>query len=195
MRGSSLTPIAVVGMACRLPGGIDSVHKLWEALLRGDDLVTEIPGDRWDADDLYDPEKGVSGRSVSKWGAFLDDVTGFDPDFFGINEREATAMDPQHRVLLETAFEAVEQSGRTPASMAGTSTGVFIGMSHDDYAMVTSDAGAFDQAYAFTGNPFSMASGRISHSLGLHGPSFTLDTACSSSLVAVHQACRSLHEG
>ena len=192
---SSLTPIAVVGMACRLPGGIDSPHKLWEALLRGEDLVTEVPADRWDADELYDPEKGVAGRSISKWGAFLQDVTGFDPDFFGINEREATAMDPQHRVLLETAWEAVEQAGFTPASLAGSATGVFIGMSHDDYAMVTSDAGAFDQAYAFTGNPFSMASGRISHSLGLHGPSLTTDTACSSSLVAVHQACRSLHEG
>ena len=195
MRGSSLTPIAVVGMACRLPGGIDSPHKLWEALLRGDDMVTEVPADRWDADELYDPESGVSGRSVSKWGAFIDDVTGFDPDFFGINEREAIAMDPQHRVLLETCWEAVEQAGRTPASMAGTSTGVFIGMSHDDYAMVTSDAGAFDQAYAFTGNPFSMASGRVAHALGLHGPALTMDTACSSSMVAVHQACRSLHEG
>jgi len=190
-----MTPIAVVGMACRLPGDIDSPHKLWEALLRGDDLVTEIPRDRWDADDLYDPESGVVGRSVSRWGAFLADVNGFDPDFFGINEREATAMDPQHRVLLETAWEAVEHAGRTPASMAGTSTGVFVGMSHDDYAMVTSDAGAFDQAYAFTGNPFSMASGRISHALGLQGPALTVDTACSSSMVAVHQACRSLHEG
>ncbi|MEI7543766.1 MAG: sulfolipid-1 biosynthesis phthioceranic/hydroxyphthioceranic acid synthase [Mycobacteriaceae bacterium] len=195
MRGSSLTPIAVVGMACRLPGGIDSPHKLWQALLRGDDLVTEVPADRWDADELYDPESGVPGRSVSKWGAFLDDVTGFDPDFFGINEREAIAMDPQHRVLLETCWEAVEQAGRTPASMSGTSTGVFIGMSHDDYAMVTSDAGAFGQAYAFTGNPFSMASGRVAHALGLHGPALTLDTACSSSMVAVHQACRSLHDG
>jgi len=195
VRGSSLTPIAVVGMACRLPGGIDSPHKLWEALLRGDDMVTEVPADRWDADDLYDPESGVQGRSVSKWGAFLNDVTGFDPDFFGINEREAIAMDPQHRVLLETCWEAVEQAGRTPASMSGTSTGVFIGMSHDDYAMVTSDAGAFDQAYAFTGNPFSMASGRVAHALGLHGPALTMDTACSSSMVAVHQACRSLHDG
>jgi polyketide synthase 5 len=195
VRDSSATPIAVVGMACRLPGGIDSTHKLWEALLRGDDMVTEVPGDRWDADELYDRESGVPGRSVSKWGAFLDDVTGFDPDFFGINEREAIAMDPQHRVLLETCWEAVEQAGRTPASMSGTSTGVFIGMSHDDYAMVTSDAGAFDQAYAFTGNPFSMASGRIAHALGLHGPALTIDTACSSSMVAVHQACRSLHDG
>lgn len=195
MREFPATPIAVVGMACRLPGGIDSPHKLWQALLRGDDLVTEVPRDRWDADELFDPEAGVVGRSVSKWGAFLDDVTGFDPDFFGINEREATAMDPQHRVLLETAWEAVEHAGRTPSSMAGTSTGVFIGMSHDDYAMVTSEAGAFDQAYAFTGNPFSMASGRISHALGLHGPALTMDTACSSSMVAVHQACRSLRDG
>ncbi len=195
MRGTSMTPIAVVGMACRLPGDIDSPQRLWEALLRGEDLVTDIPRERWDADELYDPEAGAAGRSVSKWGAFLDDVAGFDPDFFGINEREATAMDPQHRVLLETAWEAVEHAGRTPSSMAGTSTGVFIGMSHDDYAMVTSDAGAFDQAYAFTGNPFSMASGRISHALGLHGPALTMDTACSSSMVAVHQACRSLHEG
>ena len=195
MLGSPLTPIAVVGMACRLPGGIDSPHQLWEALLAGEDLVTEIPADRWDADEMYDPEPGVPGRSVSKWGAFLNDVTGFDPDFFGINEREATAMDPQHRLLMETSWEAVEQAGFTPSALAGSATGVFIGMSHDDYAMVTSDAGAFDQAYAFTGNPFSMASGRISHALGLHGPSLTLDTACSSSMVAVHQACRSLHEG
>ncbi len=189
------TPIAVVGMACRLPGGINSPHKLWDALLRGDDLVTEIPADRWDGEEFYDRESGVAGRSVSKWGAFLDDVAGFDPDFFGINEREAIAMDPQHRVLLETCWEAVEQAGFTPASMSGTSTGVFIGMSHDDYAMVTSDAGAFDQAYAFTGNPFSMASGRVAHALGLHGPALTIDTACSSSMVAIHQACRSLHEG
>ncbi len=182
-------------MACRLPGGIDSPHKLWEALLDGADLVTEIPADRWDADEYYDPEQGVPGRSVSRWGAFVDDVTGFDPDFFGINEREATAMDPQHRMLLETAWEAVEHSGHTPAQMSGTSTGVFIGMSHDDYAMVTSAAGAYDQAYAFTGTPFSMASGRISHALGLKGPALTMDTACSSSMVAVHAACRSLHDG
>ncbi|MFN8033437.1 MAG: sulfolipid-1 biosynthesis phthioceranic/hydroxyphthioceranic acid synthase [Mycobacterium sp.] len=195
MRETPVTPIAVVGMACRLPGGIDSPHTLWEALLEGADLVTEIPADRWDADELFDTEAGVPGRSVSRWGAFVDDVTGFDPDFFGINEREATAMDPQHRMLLETAWEAVEHSGMTPAQMAGTATGVYIGMSHDDYAMVTSDAGAFDQAYAFTGTPFSMASGRISHALGLQGPALTMDTACSSSMVAVHSACRSLHEG
>jgi polyketide synthase 5 len=182
-------------MACRLPGGIDSPAQLWEAVLRGDDFVTEVPADRWDADDYYDPEPNVPGRSVSRWGSFLDDVAGFDPDFFGISEREATAMDPQQRLLLETCWEAMEHAGHTPARMANTSTGVFMGMSHDDYVMVTSDAGALDQAYAFTGNAFSMASGRIAYTLGLHGPAMTVDTACSSSLLAVHMASRSLHDG
>ena len=108
-----VTPIAVIGMACRLPGGIDSPEKLWDALLRGDDLVTEIPPDRWDADEYHDPEPGVPGRSVSKWGAFLDDIAGFDSEFFGINEREAIATDPQHRLLLETSWEAIEHAGQT----------------------------------------------------------------------------------
>lgn len=194
VRGS-LTPIAVIGMACRLPGGIDSPDRLWQALLDGQDLVTEIPSDRWDADEYYDPDKTVPGHSVSRWGAFIDDVTGFDPEFFGISEREATAMDPQHRMLMETSWEAVEHAGLRPSAMSGTSTGVFVGMSHDDYAIVTEEAGAYGQAYAFTGTPFSMAAGRISHSMGLQGPSMTVDTACSSSMVALHQACRSLHEG
>lgn len=188
VRGS-LTPIAVIGMACRLPGGIDSPDRLWQALLDGQDLVTEIPSDRWDADEYYDPDKTVPGHSVSRWGAFIDDVTGFDPEFFGISEREATAMDPQHRMLMETSWEAVEHAGLRPSAMSGTSTGVFVGMSHDDYAIVTEEAGAYGQAYAFTGTPFSMAAGRISHSMGLQGPSMTVDTACSSSMVALHQAC------
>ncbi|CAN5443502.1 type I polyketide synthase [soil metagenome] len=182
-------------MACRLPGGIDSPQQLWDALLQGNDLVTEVPSDRWDADDYYDPEPGVPGRSISKWGAFLDDVAGFDPEFFGINEREATAMDPQHRLLMETAWEAVEHAGLIPSSLAGSATGVFFGLSHDDYSAVTSGAGVYDQAYAFTGTPFSMASGRVSYSMGLRGPAMTLDTACSSSMYAIHHACRSLHEG
>src|SRR5215470_16037517 len=131
----SVTPIAVIGMACRLPGGIDSPERLWEALLRGDDLVTEVPPDRWDADEYYDPEPGVPGRSVSRWGAFLDDVAGFDSGFFGMAEREAVAIDPQHRLLLETSWEAVEHAGLDPAGMAGSATGVFMGLTHDDYAL------------------------------------------------------------
>ena len=123
-----VTPVAVIGMACRLPGGIDSPEQLWQALLRGDDLVTEIPPDRWDVDEYYDPERGVPGRSVSRWGGFLDDVGGFDAAFFGFGEREAAAIDPQHRLLLETAWEAIEHAGIAPPSLTGTRTGVFVGL-------------------------------------------------------------------
>ncbi|WP_373155542.1 acyltransferase domain-containing protein, partial [Mycobacterium marinum] len=182
-------------MACRLPKGIDSPEKFWTALLRGDDLITEIPADRWDADEYYDPEPGVPDHSVSRWGGFLDDVAGFDPEFFGISEREAIAIDPQHRLLLQTSWEAVEHAGMPPMSLSGSLTGVFVGMCHDDYAFVTDDAGALGDAYAFTGTAFSMASGRVSYALGLRGPAMTVDTACSSSLLAVHMACRSLDGG
>ena len=195
MSSTPATPIAVIGMACRLPGGIDSPEQLWEALRRGDDLVTEIPPDRWDADEYYDPEPGVPGRSVSKWGAFLDDVAGFDSDFFGINEREAIALDPQHRLLLETSWEAMEHAGLTPATMVDSRTGVFVGLTHFDYQLVAADSDAMEGPYGFTGNTFSMASGRIAYTLGLRGPALTVDTACSSGLLAVHMACRSLHEG
>jgi polyketide synthase 5 len=127
MNKTPATPIAIIGMACRLPGGIESPDQLWEALLHGDDLVTEVPPDRWDADEYYDPEPGVPGRSVSRWGAFCDDAGGFDSEFFGINEREATAIDPQHRLLLETSWEAMEHAGLTPKTVADSLTGVFVG--------------------------------------------------------------------
>jgi polyketide synthase 5 len=182
-------------MACRLPGAIDSPELLWEALLRGDDLVTEIPAERWDADSFYDPERGVPGRSVTKWGGFLDDVAGFDSEFFGIGDREATAIDPQHRLLLETSWEALQHAGVDPTSLAGSHTGVFVGLGHDDYTVVSGKAGALEDPYGYTGTAFSMASGRISYTLGLSGPAITVDTACSSGLVTVHMACRSLHEG
>ncbi|WIM90159.1 sulfolipid-1 biosynthesis phthioceranic/hydroxyphthioceranic acid synthase [Candidatus Mycobacterium wuenschmannii] len=182
-------------MACRLPGGIDSPERLWDALLRGDDLITEIPTERWDAESRYDPERGVPGRSVTKWGGFLDDVAGFDSEFFGISDREATAIDPQHRLLLETSWEAIQHGGVDPATLADSATGVFVGLAHDDYTLVTGDAGALEEPYGYTGTAFSMASGRISYTLGLSGPAVTMDTACSSGLVTVHMACRSLHEG
>lgn len=190
-----VTPIAVIGMACRLPGAIDSPEQLWEALLRGDDLVTEIPADRWDADEYYDPEPGVPGRSVSRWGAFIDDVAGFDPEFFGINEREATAMDPQHRLLLETSWEAMEHAGLTRERIADSLTGVFMGLTHGDYQLLAADTHSVEGAYGFSGSNFSLASGRIAYALGVHGPALTVDTACSSGLTAIHLACRSLHEG
>src|SRR5579875_2562285 len=190
-----VTPIAVIGMACRLPGGIDSPELLWEALLRGDDLVTEIPPDRWDADEYYDPEPGVPGRSVSKWGAFIDDVAGFDADFFGISEQEATAIDPQHRLLLEVSWEAAEHAGLSPARLAGTRTGVYVGLGHNDYQLVAADAHALEGPYGFLGNGYCMGSGRISYALGVHGPALTVDTACSAGLVTVHMACRGLSDG
>lgn len=195
MNETRVTPVAVIGMACRLPGGIGSPELLWEALLRGDDLVTEIPLDRWDADEHYDPEPGVPGRSVCRWGAFIDDVAGFDSEFFGISDREATAIDPQHRLLLETSWEALEHAGFNPATAAGSRTGVFVGLMHDDHTVRTADAGALQEPYGFMGNSFAVASGRIAHALGLHGPALTVDTACSSGLVAVHMACRSLDDG
>lgn len=194
-RVTPVTPIAVIGMSCRLPGGIDSPELLWEALIRGDDFVTEVPPDRWDADEYYDPEPGVPGRSVSKWGAFLDDVAGFDADFFGINERESAALDPQHRLLLETSWEAMEHAGLTRETLSDSLTGVFVGLTHADYQMLAADAQSLEAAYGFSGNNFSLASGRIAYALGVHGPALTVDTACSSGLTAIHLACRSLHEG
>ncbi len=137
----------------------------------------------------------MPGRSVSKWGAFLDDIAGFDAEFFGISEREAAVIDPQHRLLLETAWEAVEHAGIDPATMAKSLTGVFMGLTGCDYELLAADAGVIDGPYGYTGNNFSMASGRIAYALGVHGPAYTVDSACSSSLLAVHMACRSLHDG
>ncbi|SHH59333.1 sulfolipid-1 biosynthesis phthioceranic/hydroxyphthioceranic acid synthase [Bradyrhizobium erythrophlei] len=194
MDKASVTPVAVIGMACRLPGAINSPDLFWEALLRGDDLVTEIPADRWDVDYYYDPEPGVPGRSVCKWGSFLDRVGDFDPDFFGITEREATAMDPQHRLLMETAWEAMEHAGLTKRTIAAE-TGVFVGLNYGDYQFVHIATDAFDGPYGNPGTISCMASGRIAYALGLHGPAVTVDTACSSGLFAIHQACRSLNDG
>ncbi|WP_309223362.1 sulfolipid-1 biosynthesis phthioceranic/hydroxyphthioceranic acid synthase [Micromonospora sp. CP22] len=186
--------IAVIGMACRFPGGIDSPESLWNLIANGGDVITEIPADRWDADEHYDAEQGVPGRSVSRWGGFLTDAGGFDAKFFKIAEREALATDPQHRVLLETAWEAVERSGTPPSALAGTRTGVFVGIAHGDYSVVTHGVRKI-HPYWFTGTAFSMASGRISFALDLAGPSLSVDTACSSGLTSVHQACMSIRSG
>ncbi|MDT5255324.1 MAG: polyketide synthase 5, partial [Mycobacterium sp.] len=186
MDRAGVTPVAVIGMACRLPGGINSPDLFWEALLRGDDLVKEVPGERWDVDYYYDPEPGVPGRSVCKWGSFLDNVGAFDPEFFGITEKEATAMDPQHRLLMETAWEAMEHAGLTKDTIA-EETGVFIGLNYGDYQFVQAATDAFDGPYGTPGTISCMASGRVAYALGLHGPAVTMDTACSSGLFAIHQ--------
>lgn len=188
---AKVAPIAVIGMACRLPGGIDSPAQLWDALVAGEDLVTEVPADRWDADEYFDPERGVPGRTVSRWGAFLDDIAGFDAPFFGLDDARGAAIDPQHRLLMETSWEAVEHAGIDPTSLAGTRTGVYFGISHDDHTSVALDAGV----YGYTETAYCMASGRVAYVLDVNGPALTADTACSSGLLAVHMAARSLATG
>ncbi|BBZ25169.1 sulfolipid-1 biosynthesis phthioceranic/hydroxyphthioceranic acid synthase [Mycolicibacter hiberniae] len=191
----SASPIAVIGLACRLPGGIDSPQRFWEALLRGADFIDEVPGDRWDVEAYYGSEPGAPGRSVSRWGGFLDTIGAFDADFFGMTEPEAIAVDPQHRLLLETSWEAVEHAGVDPAALARSQTGVFVGLTHSDYELLSAECGAAEGPYGFTATSSSFASARVSRALGLHGPAVTVDTACSSGLMAVHQACRSLQVG
>jgi len=194
-RAAEYEPVAIIGTGCRFAGGVSSPAELWAALRDGRDLITEVPPDRFDAAAVYDPEPGVPGRTVSKWGGFLHDVGGFDPEFFGLSEREAEAMDPQHRLLLETAWEALEHAGIRPRALGDSPTGLFLGLASQDYMMRTPDAELFTNPYAMTGNARSMAAGRISYLLGLRGPSVVLDSACSSSLVAVHLAARSLQTG
>ena len=187
-------PIAIIGVGCRFPGGVDSPAAFWRLLADARDAVGDVPRERWDADAVYDPEPGVPGRTVSRWGGFLDQIDGFDAEFFGITAHEAEAMDPQHRLMLETAWEALEHAGIRPSALAGSRTGVFAGMSYHDYMLRTIGEGERNP-YVMTGNAFSVASGRIAYLLGLHGPSVTVDTACSSGLVAVHTAGQSLRTG
>ncbi|WP_437996725.1 beta-ketoacyl synthase N-terminal-like domain-containing protein [Sorangium sp. So ce185] len=188
-------PIAVIGMACRFPGGASTPEAYWRLLEDGVDAVTEIPAERWRLEPAADEAPDPRARAT-RWGAFLRDVDKFDARFFGISPREAAAMDPQQRLLLEVAWEALERGGQVPERLAGTSAGVFLGMSTNDYAHL---CGAFEPGaqdiHAMTGNFFSFPAGRLSYTLGLHGPSLTVDTACSSSLVAVHLACQSLRSG
>ncbi|HTY29554.1 MAG TPA: type I polyketide synthase, partial [Mycobacterium sp.] len=185
-------PVAVVGVGCRFPGGVTGAASFWQLLLDGNDAIAEVPANRWDADEFYDRNPLVPGRMTTKWGGFVSDVAGFDAEFFGITPREAEAMDPQQRMLLEVAWEALEDTGIPPDSLGGSRTGVMIGMSSWDYTIVNIERGTEIDAYASTGNPHSTAVGRIAYVLGLRGPAVAVDSACSSSLVAVHLACQSL---
>ncbi len=184
---------AVVGYAVRFPGAADS-GEFWRVLADGRDAVSVVPPDRWDVDEFFDPDPNAIGKSTTRRAGFVDDVAGFDAPFFGVSAREAMFMDPQHRLMLETAWSAVEHAGIAPSSLNGTSTGVFMGLStHEFLGMLIRYTGYEDvDIYSGTGTSPAAGAGRISFRLGLQGPAVVVDTACSSSLVAVHQACQAL---
>src|SRR3984885_9649309 len=186
-------PIAIVGMGYRVRGGADRSEQFWRLLRDGVDTISEVPPDRWDLDSIYDPEPGKPGKICTRYGGFLGSVDRFDPLFFGIAPREAASMDPQQRLLLEVAWETLENASQSPEKLAGTKTGVFVGVCNSDHLRRISELDPSElDMYLATGASHSIIPGRISYFLGLHGPSICLDTACSSSLVAIHLACLSL---
>ncbi|KPI15360.1 Long-chain-fatty-acid--CoA ligase, 6-deoxyerythronolide-B synthase [Actinobacteria bacterium OK074] len=187
-------PIAVVGMACRFPGA-ESVDAYWDLILAGRDAITEVPADRWPADAYYRSGPPVPGRTTTRWGGFIDRGYDFDAGFFGISAQEARSMDPQQRLLLTLAWRALEDAGIPAESIADGDTGVFVGISGNDYARLQIRDHAGLDAHSGTGNALSVAANRISYFFDLHGPSVAVDTACSSSLVALHQAVTSLRQG
>ena len=191
-------PIAIIGMSCRFPGGANSPEAFWQLLAEGRDAVTEVPRERYNIDEFYAPDVDAPGKTVSRWGGFLDAIDQFDPAFFGISPREATYLDPQQRLLLEVSWEAMERAGLLPEKLFGSQTGVFIGLFNRDYFDMQLEQMVYDHAasanpYTGIGNGPSFAAGRLSYLLGLQGPSMVIDTVCSSALVAVHLACQSLH--
>ncbi|MCB0950643.1 MAG: acyltransferase domain-containing protein, partial [Mycobacterium sp.] len=191
-RVAGAEPIAVVGIGCRFPGGVTGPDSFWKLLESGTDAVTVVPADRWDAEEFYDTDLSVPGRMPTKWGAYLDDVSGFDAEFFGITPREATSMDPQQRVALEVAWEALENAGYAPDQLGESRTAVMLGVYYSEYQNASADNADSIDAYSATGNAHSVTVGRIAYLLGLKGPAVAVDTACSSSLVSIHLACNSL---
>ena len=188
---ASNEPIAITGIGCRYPGGVTDADSFWRLLMGGVDAITEIPPDRWNIEKFYDPRPGTPGKSVSKWGGFVEHIAEFDAGFFRISPREAPCVDPQQRLVLLTAWEALEDAGETLESIRGTNAGVFVGVSANDYCtMQASPAkpGGVD-VWTATGGLVSIVANRVSFCFDLHGPSISVDTACSSSLVSLHLSC------
>ena len=191
----AVEPIAVIGMACRLPGGVEDPEDFWTLLDRGRDGLVEVPSDRWDIDAYHDPAGETPGKMVCRRGGFIEGIDRFDPRFFGMSLGEAPAVDPQQRLLMETCWNALERAGQTRERLAGSNTGVYVGLCGTEYGyQVMADERAID-AYSLLGTAHSAMVGRLSYWLGLEGPNFPVDTACSSSLVAVHLACQGLRAG
>jgi acyl transferase domain-containing protein/acyl-CoA synthetase (AMP-forming)/AMP-acid ligase II/acyl carrier protein len=186
--------IAVVGIGCRFPNA-ENPEEFWHQLRNGIDGISEVPSQRWNMNQFYTQEAATPGKMNTRWGGFLSQVDQFDSAFFGISPREANSIDPQQRLLLEVAWETFEDAHIAPERLAGSQTGVFVGISSDDYSRLEFERPEHIDAYAGTGNAFSIAANRLSYVFDLHGPSMALDTACSSSLLAVHQACQSLRTG
>ena len=181
-------PIAIISVSCNFPGA-PNPEAFWELLSGGVSAISEVPEDRFDIDEFYDPDPDAPGKIYSRYGGYIDGIDGFDPEFFGVSPREALWIDPQQRLVLETVWEGLERAGYSPASLRGSRTGVFVGVGANEYSHLLSATSVEKIEPQFiTGNAINAISGRVSFALGLEGPAVAVDTACSSSLVAVHQA-------
>ncbi|MEX0641496.1 MAG: polyketide synthase, partial [Pirellulales bacterium] len=190
-------PIAIIGMACRFPGA-PNLEAFWRLICECRSAVREVPADRWDVDEFFEPTGEVPGKMSVRWAALVDGPDQFDPQFFGITPREAARMDPQQRLLLEVAWEAMENAGRPADTLAGSRTGVFVGIGASDYSKVLMPYDDYFQqidAHMGTGNALSIAANRLSYIFDFHGPSAAVDTACSSSSLGIHFAVESLRRG